>query len=207
MLLFKKHCLFYLFIIHSKKLEIMKTITFSPNNFLTTKQLFDLLVNRTKSETCKVEYITDHNESKQVKGEKQIQKQVLINNLFLNHKYEQKVQRLTGNDEFQAYELKGKTRISSTIIQSDKSGEFMLDGKILNSESVKVINLFHNNEIITESEAVAKDLWAGAYYKETPKTTSGRGSVSVENDFKMITLSLSKIIRIKIGGVEYTIQN
>ena len=185
----------------------MKTITFSPNNVLTIKQLFDLLVNRTKSETCKVEYITDHNESKQVKGLKQVQKQVLINNLFLNHKYEQKVQRLSGNESFEAHELKGKTRISSTIIQSDKSLEFMLDGKILNSESVKVINLFHNNEIITESEAVAKDLWAGAYYKPKTQTTSGRGSVSIEDDFKMITLSLSKIIRIKIGGVEYTIQN
>ena len=185
----------------------MKTITFSPNNFLTTKQLFDLLVNRTKSETCKVEYITDHNESKQVKGVKQVQKQVLINNLFLNHKYEQKVQRLSGNESFEAHELKGKTRISSTIIQSDKSGEFMLDGKILNSESVKVINLFHNDKIITESEAVSLDLWAGAYYKPKTQTTSGRGSVSIEDDFKMITLSLSKIIRIKIGGVEYTIQN
>lgn len=206
MLLFKKHCLFYLFI-NSKKLEIMKTITFSPNNFLTTKQLFDLLVNRTKSETCKVEYITDHNESKQVKGAKQVQKQVLINNLFLNHKYENKVRNLTGNESFEAHELKGKTRISSTIIQSDKSGEFMLDGKILNSESVKVINLFHNDKIITESEAVSLDLWAGAYYKPKTQTTSGRGSVSIEDDFKMITLSLSKIIRIKIGGVEYTIQN
>jgi len=207
MLLFKKHCLFYLFIINSKKLEIMNAITFSPNNFLTTKQLFDLLVNRTKSEICSVEYITDHNESKTVKGQKQVQKQVKINSLYLNHKYENKVRNLTGNTDFEAHELKGKTRISSTIIQSDKSGEYMLDGKILNSESVKLINLFHNNEIITESEAVSLDLWAGAYYKPKTQTTSGRGSVSIEDDFKMITLSLSKIIRIKIGGTEYTIQN
>ena len=177
------------------------------NNVITSNELFELVVNRTKSETCSVEYITDHNESKQVKGLKQVKKQVKISVLYLNHKYEQKVQRLTNDDTFKALELKGKTRISSTIIQSDKSGEYMLDGKILNSESVKIINLFHKGEIITESQAVSLDLWANSYYKETEKSTSGRGSVSIEDDFKMITLSLSKIIKIKIGGVQYTIEN
>lgn len=185
----------------------METLNINSNNVINSNQLFDLLVNRTKSEICSVEYITDHNESKTVKGQKQIQKQVKINTLYLNHKYENKVRNLTGNTDFEAHELKGKTRISSTIIQSDKSLEYMLDGKILNSESVKLINLFHNNEIITEAEAVSLDLWAGAYYKPKQKTTSGRGSVSIEDDFKMITLSLSKIIKIKIGGVQYTIQN
>jgi hypothetical protein len=186
----------------------MKTLNInSENNVITTNQLFDMLVNVTKSTIVAVEYITDDTRSKQVKGLKQVQKQVKISNLYLNHKYENKVRNLTGNEEFQAYELKGKTRISGTIIQSDKSLENLLDGKILNSESVKLINLFHNNEIITESEAVAKDLWAGSYYKPTEKTTSGRGSVSIEDDFKMITLGLSKIIWIKFEGTEYTIEN
>ncbi len=193
--------------LHLLKIKIMNTLNITTENVITSNELFELVVNRTKSETCKVEYITDHNESKQVKGQKQVQKQVIINNLFLNHKYEQKVQRLTNDITFVAQELKGKTRISSTIIQSDKSLEYMLDGKILNSESVKIVNLFHKGEIITESQAVSLDLWAGAYYKETEKTTSGRGSVSIEDDFKMITLSLSKIIKIKIGGVQYTIEN
>lgn len=184
----------------------MKTLNIN-SNIITTKQLFDMLVNVTKSTIVAVEYITDDTRSKQVKGLKQVQKQVKINNLYLNHKYEQKVQRLTGNEEFQAYELKGKTRISGTIIQSDKTLENLLDGKILNSESVKLINYFHNDKIITESEAVSLDLWAGAYYKPTEKTTSGRGSVSIEDDFKMITLGLSKIIWIKFEGTEYTIQN
>lgn len=177
------------------------------NNIINSNELFELVVNRTKSESCKVRYITDHNLSKQVKGQKQIQKEVVINNLFLNHKYEQKVQRLTGNEDFKAHELKGKIRVSSTILQSEKTSEYLLDGKILNTESVKIINLFHNDKIITESQAVSLDLWANSYYKETEKITSGRNSVAIENDFKMITLSLSKIIEIKIGGVQYTIVN
>ena len=179
----------------------------SENNVINSNQLFDLLVNVTKSTIVSVEYITDDTRSKQVKGLKQVQKQVKISNLYLNHKYEQKVQRLTNDTTFEAQELKGKTRISSTIIQSDKTLENLLDGKILNSESVKLVNFFHNGNVITESEAVAMDLWANSYYNPTPKTTSGRGSVSIEDDFKMITLGLSKIIKIKFQGIEYTIEN
>ena len=174
---------------------------------LTTNELFNMLVNHSKSDIVKIQYITDDTRSKQVKGEKQIQKEVLINSLYLNHKYEQKVQRLSGDTDFQAYEMKGKTRISSTIIQSDKSEEYMLDGKILNSESVKILNYFHKGEIITEAQAVANDLWANSYYNPTEKKTAGRGIVSEEKDFKMITLSLKKIKMIKFKGTEYIIQD
>jgi hypothetical protein len=185
----------------------METLNITTEKTINSNELFDLLVNVTKSTIVAVEYITDDSRSKQVKGQKQVQKQVKISNLYLNHKYEQKVQKLTGNTEFQAFELKGKTRISTTIIQSDKTNEMLLDGKILNSESVKLINLFHNENVITESEAVAMDLWANSYYNPTEKITSGRGSVAVEDDFKMITLGLSKIIKIKFQGIEYKIQN
>ncbi len=185
----------------------METLNITTEKTINSNELFDLLVNVTKSTIVAVEYITDDSRSKEVKGQKQVQKQVKISNLYLNHKYEQKVQKLTGDTEFHSFELKGKTRISSTIIQSDKTNEMLLDGKILNSESVKLINLFHNENVITESEAVAMDLWANSYYNPTEKTTSGRGSVAVEDDFKMITLGLSKIIKIKFQGIEYKIQN
>jgi hypothetical protein len=183
----------------------MKTLNITTEKTLTKNELFDLLVNVTRSTIVSVEYITDDTRSKQIKGQKQVQKQVKISNLYLNHKYEQKVQRLTGNEEFQSFELKGKTRISSTIIQSDKTNEYLLDGKILNSESVKIINYFHNDKIITEAEAVSLELWAGSYYNPTPKTTSGRGSVALEDDFKMITLGLDKIIKIKFNGITHNI--
>lgn len=173
---------------------------------ISEKELFNLLVNETKSQTVSIEYIVDDSRSKTINGKKQVQKQVRINNLYLNHNYSNKVQNLTGDTSFQAFEMKGKTRISSTIIKSDTTEKLLLDGKILNSESVKVINLFHNEEIITESEAVSKDLWAGAYYKPKTQTTSGRGLVKVEDDFKMITLGLSNIIKIKFKGIEYLIK-
>lgn len=173
---------------------------------LSVNEIFNLLVNETKSTVVSIEYITDDSRSKTIKGQKQVQKHVRINNLYLNHSYEQKVQKLTGNSDFQSFELKGKTRISNTIIQSDKSGEFLLDGKILNSESVHIINYFNNGEIITEAQGVAMDLWTNTYYNPTEKTTSGRGSVSEDKDFKMITLGLSKIVKIKFKGTEYMVE-
>lgn len=184
----------------------METLNIN-SNIITSLQLETMLMNVTKSTIIAVEYVTDDTRSKQVKGQKQVQKQVKINNLFLNHKYEQKVQRLTGNEDFQAYEMKGKSRLSGTIIQSDKTLEKLLDGKILNSESVKILNYFHNGNVITEAEAVSLDLWANSYYNPTEKTTSGRGLVSEEKDFKMITLGLKKIIWIKFEGTEYIVKD
>ena len=184
-------------------METLNIIEISEN------ELFNLLVNETKSQTISLEYIVDESGSKTVKGLKQVQKQVRINNLYLNHSYTNKVINLSGDTSFQAFELKGKTRISSTIIQSDTTKNFLLDGKILNSESVKVINYFHNEEIITESEGIAKGLFTNSFMNpkfDFEKTTSGRGLLNIEDDFKMITLSLKNIIRLKFKGIEYQIK-
>ena len=171
---------------------------------LTDKLIVDLLLNVTKSTVIAVEYVTDENKSRTSGGKKQLQKRVKINNLYLNHDYAKKVQKLTDNKDFQANELKGKTRISSTLIQSDKDKSILLDGKILNSESVTRLQLLHNDKEISVLEATAKDLFAPAFFNDTDdKTTSGRGSVSVEDDFKMITLGISKIKYLKAFGIEY----
>jgi hypothetical protein len=165
--------------------------------------LYEKLVNITKSTVISLTYLTDHAQSKTVKGQKQVQKLVRINNVYLNHDYTKKVQKLTGNSDFEAQELKGKSRISSTILQSDKSGEFLLDGKVLYKESVKLLSLFHNNNEISKETAEEMDLFTPAYYKENPTTTAGRGTVSEEDDFKIINISLTKIQTIKIAGTEY----
>ena len=99
---------------------------------LTTEKLVSLLSNVTKSTVCAIEYVTDESKSRTIGGKKQIQKRVKISNLYLNHDYAKKVQNLSGDTTFQSFEMKGKTRISSTLIQSDKTDEILLDGKILN---------------------------------------------------------------------------
>ncbi len=166
------------------------------------KELYDMLVNVTKSTIVNIIYLVDESKSKTVKGEKQIQKLVQINSVFLNHKYENKVRNLTGDETFVAEEMKGKTRISGTIIQSDKTNEYMIDGKVLNKESATVLQLYHNGKEITEAEAIMQQLFTPAYFDTTPKTM-GRGLVAEEDDFRIINTYLSRIKAIKLFGEWY----
>jgi len=180
---------------------------------LSTKQLAVLLATITKSTTVSLTYFVDESKSRTIGGLKQVQKRVKINNLYLNHNYTNKVQNLTGNTEFVAHELKGKERICSTIISSlskKNYGKLMLDGKILQSESRHLLGYFHNNKEIKLSKSNPTfgrfDLVAPSFYQKS-NYTSGRNSVSLENDFNMITPFLSAIESIKIQGVEYLIEN
>lgn len=173
---------------------------------VTVDELTNILKDVTNSTVVSVVYTVDHAKSKSVKGAKQIQKTVQINNVYLNHDYTQKVKNLTGNAEFVAQPLKGKTRVSTTLLMSDKTNALMLDGKVLNSESAKIVSLQHNGVVITEAQAIALDLWANSYYKETTKKTSGRGTVSTEDDFRIINTYLSRINRIKIQGTTYIVK-
>ena len=172
---------------------------------VTPKQLSNVLCGITKSMVVSVSYIVDDSRRKTIKGQKQIQKLVVINNVYLNHDYTNKVNNLNGTTDFVAQEPKGKTRFCSTLLISDKTNEFMLDGKVLNKETAKIVALYHNGKEITEAEAIALDLFTPAYYKPKVETTMGRGSVSIEDDFRIINTYLNRIIDIKIQGTQYEV--
>jgi hypothetical protein len=172
---------------------------------VTTTELANILANIKKSTFCHILYMVDDSRSKTMKGIKQVQKLVKITNVALNHNYQNKVINLTGNSDFKAEEMKGKTRICSTLIKSDKTGELMIDGKVLNKEVAKVLGYFHKGNEITETEAVKLDLWTPAYYNPTPVKTMGRGLVSEENDFRIINTYLSRIISLKLEGEWYSV--
>lgn len=173
---------------------------------LTIQELADKLISITRSTVVSVTYVVDDSRSRTSIGKKAIQKKVAITHLYLNHDYKNKVINLTGDDSFQAFEMKGKTRISNTLVKSDKTEELLLDGKILNSCNVKIVEFYHNGKVISAEEAKKQDLWTPAYYREVEVSTAGRGLVSDEKNFKMITLGLNKIETIKISGVVYTIK-
>jgi hypothetical protein len=172
-------------------------------NLLTDLKIIELLGTCTKSTTIAVEYVVDESDSRTIKGEKQVQKRVFIGNLFLNHDYAKKVQNLTDNKDFEAHEMKGKSRISTTFVLSEKTNNILLDGKILKSESVKHLAYYHNGNEITEDEGKALNLFTPNFYNKDKQKTSGRGSVSVEDDFRMITLGITKIKYLKCFGEEY----
>ena len=181
----------------------MEIIITTAKKVLTNELIISLLKDVTKSTVCSIEYVVDESQSRTVKGQKQLQKRVKISNLYLNHDYTKKVQNLSGDTTFQSFELKGKTRISSTLIESDTTKEILLDGKILNTESVKLLGYFHNGEPITQANAIAENLFAPAFFDTTEKTTSGRGLLTEEQDFKMITLGIKNIKYLKCFGDEY----
>ena len=181
----------------------MEIIITTAKKVLTNELIISLLKDVTKSSVCSIEYVVDESQSRTVKGQKQLQKRVKISNLYLNHDYTKKVQNLSGDTTFQSFELKGKTRISSTLIESDTTKEILLDGKILKSESVKRIAFYHKGEEISEDNAKDLNLFAPAFFDTTEKTTSGRGLLEEEEDFKMITLGIKNIIYLKCFGEEY----
>ena len=172
---------------------------------VTVNQLLAIVLPITQSTVCNVIYIVDDMRSKTVKGEKQVQKMSQITHCYLNHDYQKKVQKLTENGEFQAYELKGKTKITNTILQSNSTKEFMLYGTVLKKETAKILSYFHNGNEITEAEAVSQDLWANSYYNPTEPKTMGRGIVSEEDNFRIINTYLSRIKQIKLQGQWYDI--
>lgn len=184
----------------------MNTLTTQKTaNLLKVSVLAELLKVITQSTVCNVTYLVDESRSKTIKGVKQLQKRVTITHCYLNHDYTNKVRNLSGDTDFVAEELKGKTRICGTLLMSNSTNELMLDAKVLYAETIQSITYFHDGVEITESEAVAQDLWAGAYYQPTEKKTMGRGAVSDEKNFSIINPYLKRILSIKIKGVLYDI--
>ena len=173
---------------------------------VTANELATILKGITKSTVCNITYTVDESQSKTVAKVKQLQKKVTITHVYLNHKYANKVNNLNASTDFVAKSLEdyGKFRISSTLIGAIKSGNVMIDGKVLNSETIKSIQYFHLGAEISKEEAIAKELFTPAYFKAKP--TKGRGTVSAENDFGIINTSLSKIDSITIAKQVYEVK-
>jgi hypothetical protein len=172
---------------------------------ISSNELAEILKNITASTVCNIIYKVDDQRSKTVKGIKQIQKMSQITHCYLNHEYQQKVQRLTENTGFVADILNGKTKITNTVLQSNKTGEFMLYGTVLKAETAKILAYYHNGVEITEAQAIAADLWTPSYYNPAPKKTMGRGTVSEDDNFGLISPYLNRIIKIKLQGSWYEI--
>lgn len=215
-----------LFINHLK-LEMMNTTnTFTENNYFekvvnpiqtTTIGLVELVAPIRKSELTNVYYKVDEQLSKQKKGVKQLKKLVNAPNVWLNHDYTKKVIKKTGNEEFVAEELKGRSPYLNTtsLLISDKTDECILRGifehKMI-ANAPKVLTYIYNGldtetlkfgQELTASEAVANELWTPAYFNPTPKKTIGRGSVSEEENCSFVQPYMARIKYIKIRGQWY----
>lgn len=179
---------------------------------VTAAELGELLLTVTGSTKVSIVYETAHRFSRTVKGIKPLTQVTSVAPAYLCHDYGNKVRNLTGDTTFQAEEMKGKTRLSPCIVRSDKSGELLLDYKVLkiseNEERtmIKRLGIFHNGEEISVEEAEKRELFTPAYYAEEKEAkTAGRGLVETEDNFAMFTLGMKNIKRLVMRHVEYIV--
>ena len=170
-------------------------------NKVTVAEFANIIKGITRSTSIGLCYRVDEGKSRTVKGKKALQKEVCLSG-YLNHNYTNKVKNLTGDTSFEAYEMKGKTRISGTLLESDRNGEPMLYLSILNNNK-KTTTYFHNGVEISKDEAIKQELFAPSYF--TKKPTMGRGIVSAEDDFGVITPYLSRLVWANVEGESYEI--
>jgi hypothetical protein len=185
----------------------MKTLfIFDPTNNHTMKNvtaaaLSEIVKNVTRSTIVSITYHVDESKSRTVKGKKQLQKTVSLT-AYLNHDYQNKVIKLTGNTEFVADPMKGKTKLSNTVLEN-ANGERMLYATVLKSNPKKT-TYFHNGEEITKADAIVKELFSPSYFTE--QTTKGRGEVDEEDDFSLISPKFTNIKELKLNGETYMVE-
>ena len=168
---------------------------------VTAAEFVNIVKDYTRSTTIGLCYLVDESQSRTVKGKKQLQKQVCIRSqAYLNHNYTNKVIKLTGDTSFVADPMKGKTRISTTIVQSDKSGAMLLDVKVLGGAK-RETTYFHNGNEISRQDAIDNNLFAPSYFDK--KKTKGRGTVSVEDNFDTLTVGVDKLVWVNFNNEEY----
>jgi len=204
----------------------METTIFTENNYFekvvnpiktTTIGLVELIAPIRKSELTNVYYKVDEQLSKQKKGVKQLKKLVNAPNVWLNHNYQNKVIKKTGNEDFVSEELKGRSPYLNTtsLLISDKTNECILRGIFehkMVANTPKVLTYIYNGldtetlkfgQELSSAEAVSHDLWTPKYYEPTTKKTIGRGSVSIEEDCSFVQPYIARIKYIKIKGQWY----
>lgn len=182
---------------------------------VTTIELVEIVKPVTKSTSTNLYYVVDEQLSKQKKGRKVLKKLVNAPNTFLNHDYTKKVRNKTENENFESYELKGRSVVSTSTLISDKTQEYIFRGifehKML-AGTPKVKTYIYNGEPteqlvvgqeLSSAEAVAHDLWTNSFYNPTEKTTIGRGSVEKSEDCSFINPYFSRIKYLKIFGQWY----
>lgn len=167
---------------------------------VTVDELVELIRPITKSTFIGICYTVDESYSKTVNKCKLLRKTVCLT-ATLNHDYQSKVQNLT-NNEFVADPMKGKTRVSNTVLISDKTGEPMLYATVLKSAK-RETTYYHEGVEISREDAVKRDMFTPSYFK--PRTTKGRGTVATEDDFGLISPYFANLNWLRLNGVEYQV--
>ena len=183
-----------------QSLADQKIVNISENDFV------NLVKDFKRSCMVNIIYLVDDTRSKTINKEKQIQKLVQVVRVYLNHDYTKKVEKLT-QQKFVPLPRKGKIQLTNTIVQSVKTGDLMLSGKILANDNCRTTIAIFTKEgkKITHKEGENLNLWTNSYYNPKPKKTAGRGTVTKKDDFHFCEPKFSNIKFIKFEKQWYKI--
>jgi len=181
----------------------IKTHTMNNTKKVSVAEFVDAVKGITRSTRISICYQVDESKSKTKGGKKQLQKQVCLKG-WLNHDYQNKVVKLSGDTSFVANPIIGKTPLegSKTIIISDKTNEPMLYATTLKTDK-RDTTYFHNRMEISREDAIQRELFAPSYFKKP--TTKGRGLVSEGDDFGLVSPYVSRLLWANIEGEQYEI--
>jgi len=157
-----------------------------------------------------VTYFTDESKSKTKGGKKMLQKLVSLN-ATIGSDYAKKVNRILKNKQgqdidFVAQPMKGKEYVNDgqPVVRATKDGNLQLVFIVENHTTP-------NSQLYKDGQPVnRKDVWNSDFITPAglkPNTTSGRGLIREENDFKFRTVKFSNLRNFKIGGTLYIIEN
>lgn len=173
---------------------------------ISQQQLANILKEMKGTTFATIEYFVDESKSRTINKIKQVQKLVKVN-VTLGSNYENKVNKIASVKQdmqinFEAQEMIGKSLVGGALIKADKSGDLMLYATIEN-KAKRETTYYHNGIPHTIDQLKTLDVLAPAFF--APKSTMGRGVVSVENDFSLISPKLSNIRYIKTNKMEFEI--
>ena len=161
-----------------------------------------------------IQYGGSYTKSRKVKG-KHILNQKCFMNCSVNIDYQEAVKRRLIKDEkteqaenFEALPPNGMEFVegTKTLVRGINTGKLSLRVTRFKNNSKKTYLIDNSNgSQISFDDAIAKDFFQPAFYKE--KNTVGRGMVSKKNNFDFVYIGIDRIEYISINKQKYLIQD
>lgn len=177
---------------------------------ITLAELREMLLKHKGTTFSHVVAFTDEYGSRVVAGKRQLQK-LTFRNITIGSNYENRVnsrlEKQGDEANFESEAMSGKTFVEGSNCLAFMNKNPKVEYLVCDQEKKAKVNVwfYHNGEKIKKEDAIAKNLFAPAYFKE--KQTAGRGLVDKENNFFRLTITLTNIIAITYKGTNYIIED
>jgi hypothetical protein len=177
---------------------------------ITLAELREMLLKHKGTTFAHIVAFTDEYGSRVVKGKRLLQK-LTFRNITIGSNYENRVNtRLEKQGDevgFESQEMSGKTFVEGSNCLAFMNKNANVEYLVCDQEKKAKVNvwLYNEGKKISKEDAIAKNLFAPAYFAE--KKTAGRGLVDEANNFFRLTITLTNIIALTFKGTNYIIED